>query len=109
MNWRDVLPIHPGAELFPRMSQDELRALGEDIKERGLHIPITVWKAQSICRPNCSTAAIDSTRFIDSARVEIIQPARSDNLLLTITAPNGTVHLQRQKRADRQRRVQGRR
>jgi hypothetical protein len=34
--WRDVLPIHPAAELFPLMSGDELRELGEDIKRRGL-------------------------------------------------------------------------
>jgi ParB-like chromosome segregation protein Spo0J len=37
--WRDVLPIHPAAELFPRMSQAELRELGEDIKRYGLRNP----------------------------------------------------------------------
>src|SRR5262249_43557972 len=42
MNWRDALKIHPAAELFPRMSPDELRALGEDIKKNGLTSPITV-------------------------------------------------------------------
>jgi ParB-like chromosome segregation protein Spo0J len=42
-SWRDVLPIHPAAELFPRMSPDELRVLGEDIKKNGLKIPVTVW------------------------------------------------------------------
>ena len=34
-SWRDVLPVHPAAELFPRMSEDELRELGEDIKANG--------------------------------------------------------------------------
>jgi len=29
-NWRDVLPIHPAADLFPAMSKSELRELGED-------------------------------------------------------------------------------
>jgi hypothetical protein len=33
-SWRDVLPIHPAAELFPLMSPGELRALGEDIKTK---------------------------------------------------------------------------
>jgi hypothetical protein len=33
--WRDVLPIHPAAELFPLMAPDELRALGADIKKSG--------------------------------------------------------------------------
>jgi len=46
-SWRDVLPIHPAAELFPLMSPDELKALGEDIhKKNGLLMPVTVWKAQ---------------------------------------------------------------
>jgi len=39
--WRDVLTIHPAAELFPRMTPDELRALGDDIKKNGLHVPVT--------------------------------------------------------------------
>jgi hypothetical protein len=33
-SWRDVLPIHPAAELFPLMSEAELRELGEDIKTK---------------------------------------------------------------------------
>jgi hypothetical protein len=32
---RGVLPIHPGAELFPRMSANKPRALGEDIRKNG--------------------------------------------------------------------------
>jgi hypothetical protein len=35
-SWRDLLPVHPAAELFPMMSEEELRALGEDIKKNGL-------------------------------------------------------------------------
>src|SRR5262249_61650559 len=41
-SWRSILPIHPAAELFPLMSPDELRELGEDIKKRGLQIPILI-------------------------------------------------------------------
>ena len=41
-SWRDALPIHSAAELFPLMSEPELRELGEDIKKRGgLIDPIT--------------------------------------------------------------------
>jgi hypothetical protein len=35
-SWRDVLKIHPACELFPLMSQAELKELGEDIKKNGL-------------------------------------------------------------------------
>ena len=36
MSWRDHLPVHPAADLFPLMSESELRELGEDIKKNGL-------------------------------------------------------------------------
>lgn len=42
MAWRDVLPVHPAADLFPTLSPDELKALGEDIKRNGLQTPIIV-------------------------------------------------------------------
>src|SRR6516164_8470569 len=42
-SWRDTLPIHPAAELFPRMSEAELAALGKDIRKHGLTSPIVVW------------------------------------------------------------------
>jgi hypothetical protein len=46
-SWRDVLPIHPAAELFPLMSQEELRELGEDIKAKGtIHHPIVLYQGK---------------------------------------------------------------
>jgi len=41
-SWRDVLDIHPAAELFPLMSPDELRVLGENIKKHGLVFLVTL-------------------------------------------------------------------
>jgi len=51
MPWRDVLPIHPAADLFPRMSPEELRELGEDIKKCGLNNPIVLWEAEKNAPP----------------------------------------------------------
>jgi hypothetical protein len=45
-SWRDVLPIHPAAELFPRMSESELRELGEDIKANGLRASIVLYEGK---------------------------------------------------------------
>ena len=45
-SWRNVLPIHPAAELFPRMSNDDLRAIGEDIKANGLTSPIAITRSK---------------------------------------------------------------
>jgi ParB-like chromosome segregation protein Spo0J len=41
-SWREVLPVHPAAELFPLMSETELRELGEDIKAHGLLSPFAI-------------------------------------------------------------------
>ena len=41
-SWRDVLPVHPAAEMFPMMNETELRELGEDIKATGLRLPIAI-------------------------------------------------------------------
>jgi hypothetical protein len=51
-SWRSTLPIHPAAELFPRMSPDELRALGEDIVKSGLKSPIALWRPDSRSQPS---------------------------------------------------------
>ncbi len=34
-SWRDVIKIYPAADLFPMMSPDELKTLGEDIRANG--------------------------------------------------------------------------
>ena len=41
-NWRETLPIHPAAELLPRMTKEELLELGNDIKANGLISPIVL-------------------------------------------------------------------
>lgn len=41
-HWRCVLRPHEAADLLPRMSEAELRELGEDIKKRGLQSPVTI-------------------------------------------------------------------
>jgi hypothetical protein len=42
ISWRDSISIHPAADLFPMMTADELKALGEDIKKNGLTSPIAI-------------------------------------------------------------------
>jgi hypothetical protein len=40
--WRDVITVHPAAELFPLMSPEDLRELASDIREHGLRDEITI-------------------------------------------------------------------
>jgi hypothetical protein len=42
-SWRDVLKIHPAAELFPLMTEAALHELAEDIKTNGLCAPFVGW------------------------------------------------------------------
>src|SRR4030095_1868928 len=43
MGWRDKYKVHPAADVFPMMPDDELVALGEDIKKNGQTIPVLFW------------------------------------------------------------------
>ena len=47
-SWREVLPVHPAAELFPRMSEEELIVLAQDIRQHGLKTKITLWNEGTI-------------------------------------------------------------
>ena len=42
-DWRAHLKVHPAAELFPPMSEAELRELAEDIKAHGVQTEIVIW------------------------------------------------------------------
>jgi ParB-like chromosome segregation protein Spo0J len=42
-SWRDVLPVHPAADKFPVISNDELRKLADDIDKHGLQEPAAIW------------------------------------------------------------------
>jgi hypothetical protein len=43
MSWRDHIKVHPAADLFPMMSEPELRELGEDIKKNKQRVQIIFW------------------------------------------------------------------
>ena len=41
-SWRAILPVHPAADMFPMLSEPELRAVGKHIKKNGLQSPIVI-------------------------------------------------------------------
>jgi hypothetical protein len=47
-SWRDKYSVHPAADVFPMMSDEELKMLGEDIRANGLKGRITFWRDQVI-------------------------------------------------------------
>jgi hypothetical protein len=46
-SWRDPVRVHPAADLFPMMSDDELDELGHDIIKNGLGVGIVLWAERS--------------------------------------------------------------
>jgi len=69
-SWREVLPIHRAAELFPRMSADELRALGEDVVKNGLKSPIVLWRPDSRSLPSL----LDGISRLDAIEIAASSP-----------------------------------
>jgi hypothetical protein len=62
--WRDVLPVHPAADLFPMMTREELIALGEDIKKNGLRHRVAV-----IDSPDDEPILIDGRNRLDAMQL----------------------------------------
>lgn len=82
-SWRDILPIHPAAEMFPIMPPDELRALGEDIKKHGLQTPITVLatlKDARQIRVGWEYSLLDGRNRLDALELVGINPIRGKKL-----------------------------
>ena len=76
-SWRDVLPIHPAAELFPPMTDDALVTLGEDIKTVGLRVPIVLCKGDGYE----SLALLDGRSRLDAMErvgTEIVKDGKLD-------------------------------
>ena len=69
-SWRSTLPIHPAAELSPRMSPDELRALGEDIVKSGLKSPIVLWRPD----PRSPPSLLDGINRLDAIEIATGSP-----------------------------------
>jgi hypothetical protein len=69
-SWRDVLPIHPAANLFPDMTSDELRTLGEDIVKNGLYSSIALWRAD----PKASAQLLDGRNRLDAIEMATGKP-----------------------------------
>lgn len=64
---RDNLPVHPLADLFPMLPDDELAELAEDIKEHGLIHPIVL--------TNDGEQIVDGRNRLAACRIAGVEPA----------------------------------
>src|SRR5262245_52858757 len=46
-SWRDICEVHPCADVFPMMSDEEIDELANDIKDHGLRETIAIWRADA--------------------------------------------------------------
>jgi hypothetical protein len=85
-SWRSILPIHPAAEMFPPMSDDELRALGEDIVKNRLTSPIVLWEADK----KTPAVLLDGRNRLDAIEM-VIGPPKVDRWTVSANGVTGLV------------------
>jgi hypothetical protein len=83
--WRDLLEIHPAAELLPMMSTEELRDPGEDIKKRGLISRIVLWSPGTREGKDKPIFLLDGRNRLDAmelAGVRVVRNGKLDEFVL---------------------------
>jgi hypothetical protein len=72
VNWRDRLPVHPAADVFPLMSEKELKELAGDIKRNLLKTSIVIWspEANAKCQLLDGRNRLDALALIDQLAVD---------------------------------------
>jgi hypothetical protein len=68
MTWRDSIKVHPAAELFPMMSDDELRDLAADIDEHGLQQGVVFY-----CDREASKLSVKQRRAVNALDAGSVQ------------------------------------
>jgi hypothetical protein len=81
-SWRNVYKVHPAADAFPMLPEDELRKLGEDIKANGLKEPIILWVSET---KECQV--IDGRNRLDAMErvgIDVLNKDKDDSHVLKI-------------------------
>jgi hypothetical protein len=87
-NWRGYLKVHPAAELFDPLPEDELKELSEDIKAHGLQVPLIFWTSPDPAKRD--EALIDGVNRLDAAAMAGLLTAVDGQLRLrTKRCPDG--------------------
>jgi ParB-like chromosome segregation protein Spo0J len=82
-SWRELLKVHPAAEIFPMMSPEEMKVLAADIAKNGLQMPIVVY-------PGDKPMLLDGRNRLDAMEAIGYRFADGDfGRALKIFSPNG--------------------
>lgn len=112
MTWREDFKVHPVADIFPMMSDEELRAVGEDIKANGLKEPITLDHTGQLCDGRNRMEAmeraginLDDARNLNGRKLfganQVVHLAKTTDVVAFIISKNiHRRHLTKQQQAD---------
>jgi ParB-like nuclease domain len=80
-DWRQYLPVHPAADLFPLMAEVELKGLAEDIKAHGVIEPVILFETA-----DDHMALLDGRNRLDACALAGLLSLNGDgNLQITTT------------------------
>jgi hypothetical protein len=85
-SWRDVLPVHPAADLLPLLPPDELKALSADIAAHGLrNTPSVYIDGDPNVARDCRYFLVDGRNRLDAMaladpKFKVVVPKRGDQL-----------------------------
>jgi hypothetical protein len=79
-SWRDVIKVHPAADLFPLMGGNELAALADDIKAHGLEVPIAL-RSPGDGQPDL---VLDGRNRLDACELAGIKTIDFDRLVVPV-------------------------
>jgi ParB-like chromosome segregation protein Spo0J len=88
MGWRDKYKVHPAADVFPMMSDDELAKLGEDIRANGLQSPLVFWWCENGKRQRLLIDGRNRLEAMERAGIELPRTIGVRNGSHTVTAQN---------------------
>ena len=92
-SWRDLVKVHPAADLFPMMADDDLAALGKDIMENGLKQRVTLWTPESVItlrshrRPPKELYLIDGRNRLAAIELSIADPVERWGYIESVLDP----------------------
>jgi hypothetical protein len=71
-SWRDVLKIHPAADVWPLLKSDKLAELADSIDANGMRLPIVIWypgKKRIVCESESGVLLLDGRNRLDAVEL----------------------------------------
>lgn len=99
--WRDKFKVHPAADIFPMMDDDDLATLGEDIERTGLkHQIILTCDGQTVLDGRNRLEAMERAGIPLNPTLHLRNYGNGDQIALVISSNIRRRHLTKEQQAD---------